>query len=627
MRSLIESRGKHRIGVVQLMAVTGALVALACAGAEPTATKAPVDTTAPVATTAPVTTQPEEAMGEEVVSAVPVITSEIIERVTEMGATELLATFPATYQPEYTIGDIKRGGLWRDAHWADIATWDLRVTAAHGTTVFANGVYMGMVQFDHSARRAGSADPTLKPDMAASWEYNADGTKLTFTLQENTYWGDLDNPFEKGPKVVAEDVAYVLTEFKDNSVQGGNYRTVTSIETPDERTVVMNFDQPSLWLLPFMASKDASIFNPFLAREGRLGKEMVGPGPWIMIEAKKSINVRFVRNPNYVIKDPAGNPLPYMDEVNVMSVPDASTRLAMLRTGATESSSSIVSNPRQVQTLLRTNPGIQIQMQPGAGTGFTMSMQMENPLFADVNLRRALTLATDQKGIGDVLYTGLGMPGDKLEWYFWRDAAPSWDDDMDALYGQYNNHFDLGRAKEVLAQTGLSDLALELPYYAYSASNTDHMALLVADWRDLGVKLKVQSQDYSDYNSTLQRATQNELIAAWNAQGYDIVGVVTGRLHSTSPGNRENTNDPIIDGLIDQLALTQDPAKQRDLVQQIRDQYNDQVYWVPSPSSGVSISTAIQPYVRGVRAGTVSTGGSLGDYSKLVVLREVWLDK
>ena len=629
MRSLVESRGKHRTGVVQLMAVMAALVgllALACAGAEPTATTAPVDTTAPVATTAPVTTQPEDAM-DEVVSAVPVITSEIVERMTEMGVSELLTTFPATYQPEYTIDQIKRGGLWRDAHWADIATWDLRVTAAHGTTVFANGVYMGMVQFDHSARRAGSADPTLKPDMAASWEYNADGTKLTFTLQEDMYWGDLDNPFEKGPTVIAEDVAYVLTEFKDNSVQGGNYRTVTTIEAPDDRTVVMNFSEPTFWILPFMASKDASIFNPFLAREGRLGKEMIGPGPWIMIEAKKSINVRFARNPNYVIKDPAGNPLPYMDEVNVMSVPDPSTRLAMLRTGATESSSSILSNPRQVQTLLRTNPGIQVQMQPGTGDGASFSFQMDNPLFADVNLRRALTLAIDGKGIGDVLYAGLGMPGDKILWPYWSDTAPTWDDDLDALYGQYHNHYDLALAKDLLAQAGVGDLTLTFPYYRYSATNDDSAALLVDDMRKLGVTLKPQSKDYSDYNSTLQRADQEELINSWNIQGYDVIGLVAGRLHSTSPGNRENTNDPIIDGLIDTLTSTQDPAKQRELVQQIRAQYNDQVYWGTLSASAVSVSNVIQPYVRGARAGTVATGGYLGDYSKLVVLREVWLDK
>jgi ABC-type transport system substrate-binding protein len=470
-------------------------------------------------------------------------------------------------------------------------------------------------------------DPTLHPDMAASWEYNADGTQLTFTIQDEMYWGDMENPFEKGPKVVAEDIVYVLTEYRDNSIQGGNYRTVTSITAPDDRTVVMKFDSPSLWLLPFMASKDASIFNPHLAKAGRLGREMIGPGPWIMVEAKKSINVRLARNPHYILKDPDGGALPYIDGANVMSVPDASTRLAMLRTGATESSSSIVNNPRQLQALLRTNPDLTIQIQPNAGTGFTLSMQMDNPMWADANLRRALQLATDNHGIGNVLYTGLSMPGDKLEFAFWTDEAPTWDSDLDALYGKYNNHHDVEQAKELLAKAGVGELTVELPYYAYSASNSSHMALLVDDWRKIGVTAKIKSQDYSDYNSTLQRATQKEIIAAWNTQGYDVVGVLTARLHSTSPGNRENLNDPIIDGLIDTLALTQDPAKQRELVQQVRAQYNDQIYWVTSPANAVRISTTMQGYIKGVRAGAVASGGYLGDYSKLVVLREAWFDQ
>jgi ABC-type transport system substrate-binding protein len=564
---------------------------------------------------------------EETVSAVPVITKEIIDGLLDMNVTELLATFPATYQPEYSASDIKRGGFWRDAHWADIATWDLRVTAAHGTTMFANGVYMGMVQFDHSPRRAAPADPTLQPDMAASWEWNGDGTKLTFTIQDEMYWGDLDNPFEKGPKVVGEDIVYVLTEYKDNSVQGGNYRTVTNITSPDDRTVVMEFSAPSFWLLPFMASKDASIFNPHLAKAGRMGKEMIGPGPWVMVEAKKNINVRMARNPHYVIKDPDGGALPYIDSVNVMSVPEASTRLAMLRTGATESSSGVASNQRGLQALLRTNPDLNIQMQPGTGVGTTLSMQMDNPMWADANLRRALQLATDNKGISDTLYTGMGMPGDKIDWYYWTDEAPTWDSDLDALYGEYNNHYDLDKAKELFAAAGHSELTIELPFYAYRQANIDHMALIADDWRKLGVKAKVQSQDYSDYNSTLQRATQKDIIAAWNTFGYDVIGLVSARVHSTSPGNRENVNDPVIDGLIDTLTLTQDPAKQRELVQQIRAQYNDQIYWVTSPTSAASISNTFQGYIKGVRAGTVGTGGSLGDYAKLVVLREAWFDQ
>ena len=602
------------------------LLALACAGAEPTATTAPV---APVATTAPVdTTAPVLEEEAPVVSVVPKITPDIIQRLPDMGVTELLTTFPAIYQPRYTVDQVKRGGVWTEAHWgADISTWDLRVSASHGVTMFANGVYAGLVQFDHSARRLGYADSAIKPDMAESWEYNADGTKLTFQLKQGVHWGDLDDPFQKGPEVVASDLVFVLTEYRDNSIQGGNYRTVTSIEAPSRYTLVLTFDQPSLWLLPFMASKDASMFNPYLAQAGRMSREMVGPGPWIMTEPKKSISVAFARNPNYTIMtDPAGNALPYLDGVVNLIVPETATRLALLRTGKVNSASSVVGNLRALQALLRSNPELEVQATPGSQVGTIASYQLNNPLFQDIRVRRALQLASDVRGQGNVMYGGLSMPSDKIEWYFWRDEPITWEDDLDALFGPYYNHFDLKKAKELWAEAEVGEVDLEV-VHKIDEGRTLQASLLAADWQELGVTVKPKGRDYAEAQNIMQTSTQKDMILSWQTFAYDLIGVATARLHSTSPGNRENINDPIIDGLLDELALAQDPLEQRRITSLIRDQYNDQVYWASMASSAYRIASVVPPTSRGIRSGAVSAGGSLTDYSMLSVLREAWIDK
>ena len=382
---------------------------------------------------------------------------------------------------------------------------DTRRAAAGGTTSVGNVVYERLIQYEQGPGRDPD-NPAIVADMAKEWAFNADGTQLTFHINEGMYWGDLDDPFQPGPEIVAEDFVYIITEYRDNSVHGGNYRTVESVEAPDAYTVVLNFNAPSIFILPFLASKDGLQFNPYLAKEDRMEQELVGPGPHVLVSAKKSIEVKLERNPNHFMKDSEGNALPYLDGLHFLVVPDATTRVALLRTGKVDYA-QVSGTPRDMRTLLRTNPDLQMYAQPGAGTNQMVSFQLNNPMWNDVNARRALALATDGKGISDVVYEGVGMPMDKYEWWYWSDVMPSWDGDLDAMYGEYNNHTDVARAQELWTATGLGDMTLDLPYYAYSQAYNDIMGILADDWRKIGITLNAKSQDYSAYNSTPRART------------------------------------------------------------------------------------------------------------------------
>ena len=74
--------------------------------------------------------------------------------------------------------------------------------------------------------------------------------------------------------------------------------------------------------------------------------------------------------------------------------------------------------PRDMQTLLRTNPTLQMYALPGSGIHQVVAFQLNNPMWQDINARRALALATDGKGISDIVYEGVGMPMDKYEWWY-----------------------------------------------------------------------------------------------------------------------------------------------------------------------------------------------------------------
>ena len=96
------------------------------------------------------------------------------------------------------------------------------------------------------------------------------------------------------------------------------------------------------------------------------------------------------------------------------------------------------------------------------------------------------------------------------------------------------------------------------------------------------------------------------------------------RLVTGAPGNRENISNPVIDDLGNQLLYASDPVEVRNLVNQIRAEYADKVYWVADAAAAFSAGTVMQPWVRGVRGGNYAY---LSYYYQGPVLRAAWLDK
>ena len=605
------------------LAALAMIYSLACSSSEaetqPAASQAPVVAQAtPTAAAEPTERFSASSEGR------PVVTADVLERVPSMTTAELLTQFPASYPKDFDNADIVRGGIFKLAVTSDISTWDTRVSAAGGTTSIGNCVYERFVQFQQGIGRDPNS-PAIVADMAHTWEFNEDGTKLTFNIRDDMYWGDPDDINAQGPKIVAGDLARTVLEYRDNSVHGGAYKTVESVDTPDDVTVIINFESPSYFILPFLASKDGLQFNPHLVDDGTISKRLSGPGPFRLVDAKKSIRMILDRNPHHFWKDEDGNPLPYLDQIQFIVVPDQTTRMAMFRTGKVEYAQGFGSNLDELKRILGQVDRMQITAVAADGRGWVISPQLSgsNPITADANVRRAMSLALDEKGMSDVIWEGRGVPGDpKYEWWHYRDSMPSWDEDMDEAWGPWLNHYDVAKAQELMDSTGYGEITLEIPYYNYSAYIADMLALAVDDFRKIGIKLKPQSQDYSAYNSKLQAHSQKDLILSWQQQAYDNVGTALTRLRSDGGGNREGVNDPAMDALVDELVREGDPIEQRRIVNELRAIYQDQAYFMSFPDGAYSFTLLLQHYVRGIRGGQ---NAYLSYYYQGPILRTAWM--
>ena len=521
-------------------------------------------------------------------------------------------------KPVTKLSDPARGGQLRIATTFDIPTLDPRQSATGGTMVLANFVYEGFVRYDQSIDRD-PIEPAILPGLAHQWDFRDQGTELVLKLNSGIHWGDIENPRELGPEITASDYLYTLSSYKDNSAFHKFYESLESIEVQNRYTLKLRFSRPAFWIIPFFASSMGIQFNPFLADTGRLHDSMVGPGPFILDSYEDTAQVTFVRNPHYFRKDYRGRSLPYLGSVQFIYAGDRDTQLALLRTEKVHMA-ELALTPMEIDTELATDPNLNISIEIPTGIQHSIALQLDNLNWSTRGARRAVTLVTDGKGISDTIFEGYGMPTDKFEWWYWADVLPSWEDDLDNLYGKYNNHTDITHAQNLWAIEGMGDLTIKLNYYRHSALFTEIVAAIQQDWKKLGITLRPTPLTYPEYVTALHQRTSVDAILATQSIATEIHSSAYTRVHSQGLGNREGINDPLVDSLVAQLGILEN---QTATLRELRNRLNDQAYWISLPSIAFMSGTIFKTNIHGVSNGNHS---SFRSFYQGKVLAQVWMD-
>src|SRR5699024_3990865 len=183
----------------------------------------------------------------------------------------------------------------------------------------ATSVFEGLVDRD--------LDLELQPGLAEEWEYLDDKT-LEFKLREGV-------EFHNGEKFDAEAVKFtfdrLLGEEGAKGPQQANYESIEEVEIIDDYTVQFHLNTKDPVLITNLASYGAVIVPPkYVEVEGSeaLSTAPIGTGPFEMTSYKQDQEIVLEKNENYWKDD-----LPKLDKVTFRVIPEASTRLAELKTG------------------------------------------------------------------------------------------------------------------------------------------------------------------------------------------------------------------------------------------------------------------------------------------------------
>ncbi|HWN45089.1 MAG TPA: ABC transporter substrate-binding protein [Thermoanaerobaculia bacterium] len=266
--------------------------------------------------------------------------------------------------------------------------------------------------------------PTFKPLLARSYEWSPDHKALTFHLREDAVWSD-------GVPITADDVRFTWQAHVHPDVGWDSAvmkESITDVEVVNPKTVRFHFSKAyakqvqdvneggilpkHTWgKLPFSKWRD----NADWFRE-----HLVVSGPFTIAAWDPQQQVVLARNPRYFRQD-----RPYLDKVVLRNIPDAASMMTQFLSAELDFVPQV--QPSDMERI-QSDPRLAL-IPYWFRTYVYVAWNHRNPLFADADVRRALTLAIDRQTIVDTMWpAGTGRvavsPILQSVWAFDRSLGP-----------------------------------------------------------------------------------------------------------------------------------------------------------------------------------------------------------
>ena len=141
-----------------------------------------------------------------------------------------------------------------------------------------------------------TAEGEIEPFLAEAWEYDETNTVLTLTIRD-------DVEFTDGSKLTADVVKQNLERFKSGtSPDAGYFAGISSIEAPDETTVVITLAAPDPAMLNYLTRDPGLVASAeTFADAESLATDPVGSGPYVLDTAATvtGTSYTYTKNPDY----------------------------------------------------------------------------------------------------------------------------------------------------------------------------------------------------------------------------------------------------------------------------------------------------------------------------------------
>ena len=398
----------------------------------------------------------------------------------------------------------------------------------------------------------------MAPSLAESWTMSRDGLAYDFILRKGV-------KFHNGDPVTAEDVKFSLERYRGGAA-GTLRERVAGVDVVDPLHVRIRLKKPWPDFMTFYATPATGaawvVPKKYVERVGDDGfkKAPIGAGPYRFVSFNPGVELVLEANESYWRKTPS------VKRLILRSVPDDTTRLAMLKRGEADIAYSI--RGPLAEELKRT-PGLTLKpTSPTFTEWLTITEQWDpkSPWF-DKRVRLAAALAVDRQALNESEYLGFAKVSSSIiphAFQFYWPAPP---------YG-----YDPARAKALLAEAGYpkgfdaGEITADAVYAATAEA-------VINNFLGVGIRAKLRPLERAafykgDAEKSFKKLVRPGSAAPGNAATRIEAFVITG-------GIRSYGGYPDIDGLFREQAVELDAKKREALLHRIQQLMHERVMFVP----------------------------------------------
>lgn len=396
------------------------------------------------------------------------------------------------------------------------------------------------------------------PSLAESWSESEDGLTYEFNLRQGV-------TFHNGDPLTAEDVKFSLERYRGVGATLFKEK-LKAVEIVNPHQVRIQLKEPWPDFMTFLGTPATSIGwivpKKYIEKVGDDGfkKHPIGAGPYKFVSQMQGIEVVLEAYEGYWRKTP------HVKKLVMRSIPDDSTRLAMLKTGEADIAYAMMgSTGEEVQK----DPKLQLAYSYGQGIFFIYFNEQADPKspWHDIRVRQALNYAIDRQALSEQQTLGASPPTGSIVARALEFALP-----IEAY------PYDPEKAKQLLKEAGYpkgfnaGDITSGPPYHALAEGVASYL-------QAVGIRIRVLPME----RAALISALKEKKLTGLTSGGSGTLGNAATRLepYVISSGEFARISYPDIDDLFKKQSAERDYKKREALLHQIQRLVHERAMYAP----------------------------------------------
>ena len=378
-------------------------------------------------------------------------------------------------------------------------------------------------------------------ELASNIATSEDGRTVTLTLRDGV-------KFHNGKDFTSADVKYTFDKLFEtkgyksgaffDTVNGKQIAHITSLSTPDPKTVVFVVERPAL--------KNQLLSNlvaiPIIP-DGTVEQQKtspVGSGPFKFARFDQSQNtVEFDAFTEY------WEGAPKFPKLRVKTVTDASALQAELQTGSVDLAPAPSNMPPDTLKLLNGAGNIKVEQFEGSNIQYIGLNTTSTPL-NNQKIRQAIGYAIDREKLINELLSGQAKIASSVL------PAGSWAYSTGTQYS-----FDQEKARQLLKEAGYKDEPIKFKYSSGNAAFNSYAQAIQSSLAAVGLNVQIETVDPGTLRTQLAQGQYQMNTGVWIGGNQDPIFLkdlfTTGRIPgpTVSCCNRWRYSNPEVDGLLE----------------------------------------------------------------------------